>query len=181
MIGTIIWHPIAREDTRGFFAELWKSGDGDKKFGQIEQINMSNSRKGVLRGLHLQHTEPMGKVMTVISGRAFIVAVNCNPLSNDFKKVVSCDISASIPTMFYADASWARGFLAMEDNTSVVYACTGRYNGSGELAIDPMSAGVDWPKMDEYIISEKDKASKTFQEHWINGWYADTIDWKSVR
>ncbi len=54
MKGTLIWHPTVREDERGFFAELWKSGDGDKKFGQIEQINMSRSREGVLRGMHLQ-------------------------------------------------------------------------------------------------------------------------------
>jgi len=181
MIGTIIWYPTAREDNRGYFAELWKSGEGDKKFGKIEQINMSVSKKGVLRGLHLQHTEPMGKVMTVTSGRAFIVAVNCNPLSEDFKKIVSCEISPEKPTMFYADASWARGFLAMEDNTTVVYACTGRYSGGGELAINPFSAGVQWPKMDEYIISEKDETSKTFREHWVADWYKDTIDWKSVR
>ena len=181
MIGTIIWHPIVRPDERGQFVELWKSGDGDKKFGQIEQINMSVSRKGVLRGLHLQHTEPMGKVMTVTSGRAFIAAVNCNPNSDDFKKVVTCEISPDKPAMFYADASWARGFLALEDNTTVVYACTGRYSSGGELAINPLSAGVHWPKMDEYIISEKDETAKTFREHWVAGWYSDVINWNNVR
>jgi dTDP-4-dehydrorhamnose 3,5-epimerase len=181
MIGTIIWHPIVRPDERGQFVELWKSGDGDKKFGQIEQINMSVSKKGVLRGLHLQHTEPMGKVMTVTSGRAFIAAVNCNPNSDDFKKVVTCEISPEKPAMFYADASWARGFLALEDNTTVVYACTGRYSSGGELAINPLSAGVDWPKMDEYIISEKDETAKTFREHWVAGWYGDIINWNNVR
>lgn len=181
MIGTIIWHPIVRPDERGHFVELWKSGDGDKKFGQIEQINMSVSKKGVLRGLHLQHTEPMGKVMTVTSGRAFIAAVNCNPNSEDFKKIVTCEISPEKPAMFYADASWARGFLALEDNTTVVYACTGRYSSGGELAINPLSAGVAWPKMDEYIISEKDETAKTFQEHWVAGWYSDIINWNNVR
>ncbi len=135
MKGTLIWHPVVRDDERGFFAELWKSGDGDKKFGQIEQINMSRSKKGVLRGMHLQHTEPMGKVMTVISGKAILAAVCCNPEDERFKEVIQLEVSADKPTMFYADAGWARGFLALEDNTSVVYACTGRYSGGGELAV----------------------------------------------
>ena len=181
MKGTLIWHPVVREDERGFFAELWKSGDGDKKFGQIEQINMSRSRKGVLRGMHLQHTEPMGKVMTVISGKAILAAVCCNPEDDRFKEVIRLEVDANVPTMFYADAGWARGFLALEDNTSVVYACTGRYNGGGELAINPFSVpGLQWPTMD-YVVSDKDANATSFREHWVQGWYNDTIEWKNVR
>lgn len=181
MKGTLIWYPVVRDDERGFFAELWKSGDGEKKFGQIEQINMSRSKKGVLRGMHLQHTEPMGKVMTVISGKAILAAVCCNPEDERFKEVIQLEVSADKPTMFYADAGWARGFLALEDNTSVVYACTGRYSGGGELAINPFSVpGLQWPMMG-YIVSEKDQYSTSFMDHWVKDWYKDTVDWKNVR
>jgi dTDP-4-dehydrorhamnose 3,5-epimerase len=181
MKGTLIWHPTVREDERGFFAELWKSGDGDKKFGQIEQINMSRSREGVLRGMHLQHTEPMGKVMTVISGKAMLAAVCCNPEDDDFRKVVTITVDSKQPAMFYADAGWARGFLALEDNTCVVYACTGRYNGGGEIAINPFSVpGLQWPG-GNFITSEKDRNARSFQDHWINNWDADNVNWKNVR
>lgn len=179
MNGILIWKPTPHEDNRGHFAELWKSGAIGRQFGQIEQINMSLSKKGVLRGLHMQHTEPMGKAMTVVSGKAYIVAVNCNPLSDDFKKVVARTLDANEPEFFYAGPGWARGFLALEDNTRVLYACTGRYTSGGEIAIDPFSAGVDWPKMD-YIVSEKDTSSKTFQDHWIAGWYSDIIKWEHL-
>jgi dTDP-4-dehydrorhamnose 3,5-epimerase len=181
MKGTLIWQPVVRDDERGFFAELWKSGDGDKKFGQIEQINMSRSRQGVLRGMHLQHTEPMGKVMTVISGKAILAAVCCNPEDERFKEVIQLEVSADKPTMFYADAGWARGFLALEDNTSVVYACTGRYSGGGEIAVNPFSVpGLEWPTMN-YIVSEKDTNATSFRDHWVQGWYKDTIKWENVR
>ena len=181
MKGTLIWYPVVRDDERGFFAELWKSGDGDKKFGQIEQINMSRSRQGVLRGMHLQHTEPMGKVMTVISGKALLSAVCCNPEDERFKEVIQLEVSASKPAMFYADAGWARGFLSLEENTSVVYACTGRYSGGGELAINPFSVpGLSWPSMN-YIVSEKDRNAPSFSDHWIKDWYKNTVDWKNVR
>lgn len=177
--GVLFWRPNAHEDDRGNFAELWKSGITGRQFGQIEQINMSRSKKGVLRGLHLQHNEPMGKAMTVVSGRAFIVAVNCNPLSEDFRKVVSITIDAREPQFFYAGPGWARGFLSLEDDTRVLYACTGRYTAKGELAINPFSAKVDWPEMD-YIVSEKDKNAKTFQEHWVDGFYVETINWEDL-
>jgi dTDP-4-dehydrorhamnose 3,5-epimerase len=180
MQGTKIWRPTVRPDERGYFAELWKSGVPAQKFGKIEQINMSRSRKGVLRGLHLQHTEPMGKVMTVMNGSAFLVAVCCNPTDEMFKKIVTVEAHAEKPTMFYADAGWARGFLALEEDTVVAYACTGRYNGEGELAINPYSAGVEWPEMD-HIVSEKDRNAKTFQEHWVEDWYRDSIDWHNVK
>lgn len=136
----------------------------------------------MLRGLHLQHTEPMGKVMTVVNGAAFLVAVCCNPEDDRFKEVVTVTAHASEPTMFYADAGWARGFLTLEDETTVVYACTSRYSGGGELAIQPYSAGVPWPNIGEgIIISEKDQNAKTFQQHWLENWYRDTIDWKNVK
>jgi len=182
MQGTKIWYPTIRPDDRGYFTELWKSGIGEQKFGGIQQINMSRSRAGVLRGLHLQHTEPMGKVMTVVSGAAFLAAVCCNPEDERYRDVVTVVADANKPVMFYADAGWARGFLTLEDETTVVYACTGRYNGAGELAVNPYSAGVPWPNIGEgIIVSEKDQNAKSFQEHWVESWYADTIDWKNVR
>lgn len=181
MQGTKIWRPTAYKDSRGFFAELWKSGNGQQKFGEIQQINMSRSHAGVMRGLHLQHTEPMGKVMTVISGSAFLVAVCCNPLDENYRDVVTVTADSRSPVMFYADAGWARGFLTLEDDTTVVYACTGRYSGDGELAINPFSAGVNWPNVGKVILSDKDKNAKTFQEHWIENWYQDKIDWKNVK
>lgn len=141
---------------------------------------MSRSKKGVLRGLHLQHTEPMGKAMTVISGRAYLVALNCNPESVNFNERIEVEISADYPQVFYADAGYARGFLALEDDTTILYACTGRYNGAGELAINPLRAGIKWPEMD-YIISEKDLNAPSYQDHWVADWHAGEIDWVNVR
>jgi dTDP-4-dehydrorhamnose 3,5-epimerase len=178
--GVKIWTPTIRPDHRGFFTEVWKSGNGETKFGQIEQISMSRSNMGVLRGLHLQHTEPMGKAMTVVSGRAYLAAVNCNPESINFGERVELEIDAEEPQVFYADAGYARGFLALEPNTVVLYACTGRYSNAGEMAIHPLSADVDWPEMD-YIISDKDLNAPTLKDYWLKDWNRDKIDWANVR
>ena len=151
-------------DNRGFFQEVAKEGDGILDgIGTIRQINMSRSSAGVLRGIHAQ--TGMAKAMWVVSGAAKIVAVNLDAGSKDFGKSVSHTMKIGDGKVFYAPDYYGRGFLALEDNTVVVYACSDVYRPGEEYGVNPLSCNIDWGN-GEFIISEKDKSAKNLMDFW---------------
>jgi dTDP-4-dehydrorhamnose 3,5-epimerase len=131
------------EDARGYFMEVYKSG----QFGELGlpdafvQMNESCSARNVIRGLHFQWDPPMGKLMRVAHGAAFVVAV---------------DITG-----------FARGLCALEENTRVQYLCTGTYNGATESGLrwDDSEIAVAWPVSDP-LVSDKDRHAQTLRE-WL--------------
>jgi dTDP-4-dehydrorhamnose 3,5-epimerase len=161
--------PQAYRDERGFFMETFRS-DEFEKLGlpnQFVQDNHSCSRKGVIRGLHFQWDRPMGKLMRVTVGAAFLVAVDIRKGSPTIGKWVGVEVSAENMKQVWAPAGFARGFCALTENTEVQYKCTAIYNGKAECAIrwDDPDIGIKWP-LENVILSQKDMGAKTLTE-WL--------------
>lgn len=133
------------------------------------QDNHSCSQKGVLRGLHFQR-EPyaQGKLVRVVQGRAWDVAVDIRPESETYGEWVGVELSAENKTMFWIPEGFAHGFLAIEDNTQFLYKTTNYYNKESEGAIiwSDTTLKIDWPlnKVDKVILSDKDTNSMKFEE-----------------
>jgi dTDP-4-dehydrorhamnose 3,5-epimerase len=157
------------EDARGFFMEVYRA-DQYKALGlptEFVQDNHSRSKRGVLRGLHFQWDPPMGKLMRVTYGSAFLVAVDIRKGSPTLGRWFGLEVSAQDKKQVWAPAGFARGFCAMSDFAEVQYKCTGIYNPQGESGIrwnDP-KIGIDWP-IKEPELSGKDRQAQTLDE-WL--------------
>jgi dTDP-4-dehydrorhamnose 3,5-epimerase len=153
-------------DIRGFFSVEFRKDDF-KKLGlpyEFVQDNISRSAKGVVRGLHFQMTPPMGKLMHVTAGRAYLVTVDLRK-GPTFLKWLGIEASSSNRVQVWAPSSFARGYCSLEDNTDVHYKCTEYFDADGDAGIywnDP-DIGVDWPVKNP-ILSERDRLSKTVRE-----------------
>ena len=156
-------------DDRGWFAEVFRAG----AFAELGlptsflQVNQSRSQRGVVRGLHFQWDPPQGKLMRVVRGRAFMVAADIRPGSPTLGRVVTVEGSAEEPVLFWAPASFARGFCALEDDTEIEYFCTNEYNPASESGIrfDDPELGIAWP-VAEPRLSGKDAAAGSLQD-WL--------------
>lgn len=165
----LIAHPRAFPDERGWFAEIVQV-DSFAPLGlptRFVQVNQSRSSRGVVRGLHFQWDPPQGKLMRVVTGRAFMVAVDIRPGSPTLGQHVAVEASADEPLLFWAPASFARGFCALSDVTEVEYFCTGTYNASCEAGIrfDDPQVGIPWPVADP-LLSAKDAAAGSLAD-WL--------------
>src|SRR5579862_5975400 len=161
--------PSVYRDERGFFMEAYHA-DQFKALGlpsSFVQDNHSGSVRGVLRGLHFQWEPPMGKLMRVTRGTAFLVAVDIRRGSPALGKWCGIEASSENMKQVWAPAGFARGFCALSENVEVQYKCTGVYNGKAESAIrwDDPAIGIEWPVRDA-IISEKDRSAQTLTE-WL--------------
>ena len=135
--------------------------------GDFVQENHSRSVKGVLRGLHFQWDPPMGKLMRVTAGSAFLVAVDIRKGSPTLGKWFGIEISEEDKRQVWAPPGFARGFCALSEVAEINYKCTGTYNPLGESGIrwnDPTLA-VEWP-VREPLLSRKDAEAQTF-EQWL--------------
>jgi dTDP-4-dehydrorhamnose 3,5-epimerase len=155
------------EDERGFFQEEFRA-DHYKELGlptQFVQENHSGSVKNVLRGLHFQWDPPMGKMMRVLSGEAFLVAVDIRKNSPTMGQWFGETISSKDRKQVWAPPGFARGFCVLSDYAEIQYMCTGVYNPEGESGIlweDP-AIGIDWP-VSNPILSGKDSVAQTMAE-----------------
>ena len=161
--GLIIIEPQVFEDERGFFMETYNY----KEFKELGldvvfvQDNHSRSKKRVLRGLHYQKNHPQGKMIRVISGKIFDVAVDLRKDSETFLKWYGIELSEENKRQFYIPPGFAHGFLTLSDEAEVLYKTTDYYHPEDEGGIiwnDP-EIGIKWPLegIEEVIISEKDK------------------------
>lgn len=157
----VIIEPTVYEDGRGFFAETFKKSEFEREGMPTEfvQDNHSLSRKGVIRGLHYQlKKRPMGKLVSVIEGSITDVAVDIRKSSESYGKHVMVELSERNRRMLWVPEGFAHGFLSLENNTHVIYKCTGEYSKEMERAIiwnDP-DLNIKW-RMENPILSEKDK------------------------
>lgn len=148
-------------DERGLFYEAYKKSEFNN-FGITEdfvQDNYSISKKGVIRGLHYQmapHTQ--GKLVQVISGKAWDVAVDIRKDSATFGQWVGVELSGEDSKFFYIPPGFAHGFVALTDEVYFMYKCTAEYNKESERAIryDDPDLAIDWPMKDNIILSQKD-------------------------
>jgi dTDP-4-dehydrorhamnose 3,5-epimerase len=168
----VLTHPDVFEDERGFFVEVFRA-DQFAELGlptAFVQDNHSRSRKGVLRGLHFQWEPPMGKLMRVTQGSAFLVAVDIRKGSPTLGQWFGIEISAKNKKQVWAPAGFARGFYVISDYAEVQYKCTGIYNSQRESGIlwnDPR-IGIEWPldHTAELVIADKDNKARTLDQ-WL--------------
>jgi dTDP-4-dehydrorhamnose 3,5-epimerase len=159
----VLGHEIF-EDDRGFFLEVYRKDQFDTLGipSQFVQLNHSRSVKHVLRGLHFQWEPPMGKLMRVTYGSAFLVAVDIRKNSPTLGEWFGIEISAQNKKQLWAPAGFARGFCVLSDYAEIQYLCTGIYNKfceSGILWNDP-NIRINWP-IDSPILSDKDQNAQT--------------------
>lgn len=160
--GVLVVEPRVHGDERGFFKECWKSSTGLAHGlpATFLQSNISRSARGVLRGLHYQYRRPQGKLVSVLEGRIFDVAVDVRPESQAFGKWVGVELSAANHRQLYIPEGFAHGFVVLSENALFHYLCTTEYAAEFDAAIawnDPDIA-VKWP-VDPTAISEKDRAA----------------------
>src|SRR6202451_3428027 len=161
--------PEMFQDARGFFTETFRA-DQFRALGlptEFVQDNHSRSAKGVVRGLHFQWDPPMGKLMRVTAGSAFVVAVDVRKGSPTLGKWFGTEISAESRKQIWAPAGFARGFCVLSDYAEIQYKCTGIYNNKGESGIrwDDPEIGIQWP-IREVQLSDKDRKAQTLKE-WL--------------
>lgn len=161
--GLKIITPTVFGDERGYFMETYHYKDYAAAGIDMEfvQDNQSASRRGVLRGLHYQIHYPQAKLVRVISGEVFDVAVDLRPGSATYGKWHGVLLSAENKKQFFIPENFAHGFLVLSETAEFVYKCTDFYHPDDEGGIfwkDP-DIGVDWPIPEgmELIISEKDQ------------------------
>ena len=165
----VVLVPDIFQDSRGFFMETFRQ-DQFKTLGipqEFVQDNHSRSAKGVVRGLHFQWEPPMGKLMRVTLGSAFLVAVDIRKGSPTLGKWFGIEASAENRRQVWAPAGFARGFCVLSEAAEIQYKCTGLYNNNGESGIrwnDPQ-IGVEWP-VSNPSLSEKDQKAQSL-EGWL--------------
>jgi dTDP-4-dehydrorhamnose 3,5-epimerase len=163
--------PEIFQDNRGFFLETYRE-DQFRALGlptQFVQDNHSRSAKGVIRGLHFQWEPPMGKLMRVSFGSAFLVAVDIRKGSPSLGQWVGVEASAENRKQVWAPAGFARGFCVLSDFAEIQYKCTGIYNGKAESGIlwNDTEIGIAWPLSDsEAQLSDKDRKASTLAQ-WL--------------
>lgn len=132
------------------------------------QDNQSSSKKEVLRGLHFQKTHPQGKLVRVIKGEVYDVAVDLRKNSKTYGKYVEVFLSDENKKQFYIPEGFAHGFLVLSDEAEFCYKCTDFYHpeDEGGIAWNDPDIGIKWPMdgIDEVILSEKDKHRNKFKE-----------------
>jgi dTDP-4-dehydrorhamnose 3,5-epimerase len=175
----VVLVPQVNGDERGFFMETFRT-DQFRELGlptDFVQDNHSRSAKGVLRGLHFQWDPPMGKLMRVTQGSAFLVAVDIRKGSPTLGQWFGMEVSAENKKQIWAPYGFARGFCALTDGCEVQYKCTGIYNPRGEAGIyfaDP-AIGVHWPiDPATATTSERDKRAPTLAQ-WLESPLSDNI------
>lgn len=146
----VVIEPKVFGDERGFFFESFNQKAFDEAIGQhvdFVQDNHSRSAKGVLRGLHYQIQQPQGKLVRVVSGTVFDVAVDIRRSSSTFGQWVGVELSGSNHRQLWVPAGFAHGFLVLSETADFLYKTTDYYAPAYERCIrwDDASIGIDWP------------------------------------
>jgi len=166
--GLCIIEPAVHGDERGYFMETYNQKDMHEAGLDMVfvQDNQSMSKKGVLRGLHFQKQFPQGKLVRVISGAVFDVAVDLRKNSKTFGKWYGVELTAENKKQFYIPEGFAHGFLVRSETAEFCYKVTDFYHPGDEGGImwnDP-EIGIDWGDVTDVILSEKDKCHPKLSE-----------------
>ena len=165
----ILIQPQIFGDHRGFFMETFRDGEFRKNVADITfvQENHSKSTQGILRGLHYQIKQPQGKLVRVISGKVFDVAVDIRKSSPFFGRWTGITLSAENKKMLWIPPGFAHGFYAISREAEFVYKCTNYYEPEYERSImwNESSIAVDWPIIPDTspILSQKDELGSTLK------------------
>lgn len=167
----VIIEPKVFGDERGFFLETFQA-DRYRELAGIElpfvQDNHSRSRKGVLRGLHFQKQKPQGKLVRVVRGEVYDVAVDIRKGSPSFGLWEGVILSEQNKRQFWVPPGFAHGFLVLSDDADFEYKCTDYYDPTdeGSLIWDDSELAIEWPALDgaDLQLSQKDAAAPSFKQ-----------------
>ncbi|HEY4093149.1 MAG TPA: dTDP-4-dehydrorhamnose 3,5-epimerase [Luteibacter sp.] len=165
--GVILIEPTVFGDERGFFYE----GFNQARFAEagidaaFVQSNVSRSSRGVLRGLHYQWPNPQGKLVSVLEGEVYDVAVDIRPTSPTLGRYVGIMLSADNKRHLWIPPGYAHGFCVVSEHATFTYQCTTAYDRAGDAAIrwDDARFAIDWP-LSNPELSEKDRRAPFFDE-----------------
>jgi dTDP-4-dehydrorhamnose 3,5-epimerase len=162
--GALVFEPKVFGDERGFFMETWNY-DRYKEAGlgvKFIQSNLSKSTKGVLRGLHFQNPNPQGKLVQILQGEVFDVAVDIRLGSPTFGQWHGELLSAENKRQFYIPEGFAHGFCVLSEEALFSYMCTNVYDAQADCSIiwNDDSIGIEWP-ISNPSLSEKDKHAES--------------------
>lgn len=165
-----IIEPSVFGDERGFFMETWNQKKFEElvigKPTQFVQDNHSKSKKGILRGLHYQTENTQGKLVRVVSGEVYDVAVDIRKDSPTFGKWVGVYLSEENKRQLWVPESFAHGFYVTSSEAKFVYKCTDYYNPKAEHSIlwNDLDIGIEWPLDNSSILSDKDNNANALSE-----------------
>lgn len=167
-----LFSPKIYGDKRGWFMESWRKDELEKFdiFTEFVQDNHSMSTRGVLRGLHFQHTPPQSKLIRVTSGNAQVVEVDIRLDSPTFGKWYSFELSDENNHILWVPAGFANGFLTLSDKVEMQYKVSNYWNKEGESNIkyDDPEIDISW-KLENPIVSERDKNAGSLRDWKENG------------
>ena len=158
--GCVVIDPAVWGDARGFFYEAWNA----ERFGalglptQFVQSNVSSSSRGVLRGLHYQFPNPQGKLVNVLEGEVYDVAVDIRAGSPTFGRWAAAILSAENKRHFWIPEGFAHGFAVLSEFATFTYQCTALYDHTADAGIrwNDADIAVDWP-ISAPLLSDKDE------------------------
>ncbi len=160
--GVLVIEPRVFGDERGFFMESWNGRRYEELgiTGRFVQDNLSFSARGVLRGLHFQNPQPQGKLVWVLQGEVFDVAVDIRVGSPTFGKWTAATLSAENKRQLWIPPDFAHGFVVTSEVALFSYKCTDYYDAQTEGAVlwDDPDVGIEWP-VEEPTLSDKDRAA----------------------
>ena len=168
--GLFVIEPTTFEDERGYFMETYNKNDFSEIGINVEfvQDNQSKSSKGVLRGLHYQINYPQSKLVRVVSGEVYDVAVDLRPDSKTYGKYFGVKLSAENKKQFFIPKNFAHGFVVLSETAEFVYKVDDFYhpNDEGGILYNDPEIGIKWPldNIEQVIQSEKDKVLPTLKE-----------------
>ncbi len=166
--GVKLLHPRVFEDERGFFLETYTKESYQQILNtelNFVQDNHSRSYKHVLRGLHFQTSRPQGKLVRVVRGKVFDVAIDIRPESPTFGQWEGVYLDEADKAQFWLPPGLAHGFVVLSDYADFEYKCTDYYDPAGEACLlwnDP-DIGIEWP-VESPLLSPKDAQGKLFKE-----------------
>lgn len=164
----VLLTPKVFGDERGFFMETFRQSAFNEHCGNYEfvQDNHSSSTKNILRGLHYQHEKPQGKLVRVVKGEVFDVAVDMRADSPTFGKWVGEYLSEKNKRMLWVPPGFAHGFVVTSDQAEFVYKCTDYYNPGDEYSLmwNDATVGIEWPEGVEPQLSTKDAEGLSFAD-----------------
>lgn len=172
--GLKVIEPAVFGDARGYFMETYNYNDFAEAGidCQFVQDNQSASKKGVLRGLHFQINYPQDKLVRVVNGEVFDVAVDLREGSKTFGKWYGVLLSAENKKQFFVPKNFAHGFIVLSEEAEFCYKVTDFYhpNDEGGILWNDAEVGVEWPMPEgmtaaDLILSDKDKVQKSFAEY----------------
>ena len=157
--GCVVIEPAVFGDDRGFFFETWNAD----RYGEhglptkFVQSNVSSSARGVLRGLHYQWPNPQGKLVSVLEGEVYDVAVDIRRGSPHFGRWTAVVLSAENKRQFWIPEGFAHGFAVLSERALFSYLCTAQYDKAADAGVrwNDAAIGIDWP-VSEPLLSDKD-------------------------